>query len=107
MVDQADQGQEDGLAGRCLDDGRLAHAGCIQVDVGTLLGSVFVDIEIEDFDNVADKVWELTGIVSAELRAKSGSHGERGGAPVVVDLVNIVLDLLQHGLLLVCQALEL
>jgi hypothetical protein len=33
--------------------------------------------------------------------------GRRGSAPVVVNLVHIILDLFEHGLLLVCEALEL
>lgn len=56
MVNQADQGEEDGLSGRCLDDCGFADAGGVQVDVGTLFGSIFFNVEIKDFDDVADEV---------------------------------------------------
>lgn len=61
MVDETDEGQEDGLTGRSLDDGGLAYAGGIQVDVGTLFGGIFFDVQIENLDNVADEVGQLAG----------------------------------------------
>ena len=105
VVDKTDQGEEDGLASRCLDDGRLAYACGIQIDVGSLFGSIFFDVQVEDLDNVSDEVWELTKqAMSVGSRCKQAVGGS---APVVIDLVDIVLDLLEHGLLLVCEALEL
>lgn len=56
MVDKADKREEDGLTGGCLDDGGLANTGGIEVDVGTFLSSFSADIEIKDFDNVADEI---------------------------------------------------
>ena len=35
-VNKADEREEDGLPGRRLDDGRLAYAGGIEIDIGTL-----------------------------------------------------------------------
>jgi hypothetical protein len=61
VVDETNEGQEDGLTGRRLDDGRLAYARGIQVDVGTFFGGIFFDVQIENLDNVADEVWQLAG----------------------------------------------
>lgn len=100
MVDKTNQGQEDGLASRSFDDGRLSYACGIQIDVGALFGSIFFYIQIENLDDVSDKVWELTKqAMSVGSRCKQAVGGS---APVVINLVDIVLDLLEHGLLLVC-----
>lgn len=56
MIDQADEGKEDGLSGRCLDDGRFADTGGVEIDVGTFFGSLFFDIEVKDLNNIADEV---------------------------------------------------
>ena len=83
MVDKTDQGEEDGLASRCLDDGRLAYACGIQIDVGTLFGSIFFDVQIEDFDNVSNKVWELTGwimLAGSGDRSKARQASKQAGS---------------------------
>lgn len=59
MVDQTDQGEENGLTGRRFDDGGFAHTGSVEIDVGAFFGSLCCDIEIENLDNVADEVREL------------------------------------------------
>ena len=62
MVDEPDQGQEDGLARGGLDDGRFPSAGRVEVDVGAFGGVGFGDFEVEEFDDVADQVGELSWV---------------------------------------------
>jgi hypothetical protein len=59
VVDQTDEGQEDGLSCGCLDDRRLAYSGGVKIDVCTLLSRFSRDVQIQYFDNVTDQVWEL------------------------------------------------
>jgi hypothetical protein len=83
VVDKTNQGEEDGLASRCLDDSRLAYACGIQIDVGTLFGSIFFDVQIEDLDNVSDKVWELTGwimLAGSGDRSKARQASKQAGS---------------------------
>lgn len=56
MVYEADEGKEDGLSGACLDDGGFAYTCGVEIDVGALFGRFGCDIEVEDFDYVADEV---------------------------------------------------
>jgi hypothetical protein len=44
VVYEADEGQENGLAGGGLDDGALADAGGVQVDVGAFFRGFGGDI---------------------------------------------------------------
>jgi hypothetical protein len=44
MVYQTDQGEIDGLAGRCFDDSGFAYSRSIQIDVGALLSSLGFDV---------------------------------------------------------------
>lgn len=62
IIHQPDEGEENGLAGRGFDDGGFADAGGVQVDVGAFFGGVFVDGEVEEFDDVADEVGQLAGM---------------------------------------------
>lgn len=57
VVHKADEGEEDGLSGGCLDNGGFADAGGVEIDVGAFFGGIFFDIKVKDFNNVADKVW--------------------------------------------------
>ena len=46
VVDEADEWEEDGLAGGGFDYGGLAYSGSVEVDVGAFFGSFFFDIEV-------------------------------------------------------------
>jgi hypothetical protein len=61
VVDEADEGEEDGLPRGRLDDGRLANARGVQIDVGALLGRLFRNVEVKNLDNVSHKVRKLSG----------------------------------------------
>ena len=56
MVHEADEREEDGLAGAGLDDGGFANTGGVQVDVGAFFRCFGGDVEVEDFDDIADEV---------------------------------------------------
>ena len=56
MIYQTNKREVDRLTGRRLDDSRLAHPGSIKVDVGALLGSFSFDIQIQQLDDIPDKV---------------------------------------------------
>ena len=43
-----------------LDDGGLADAGGVQVNVRTLLCRFRCDIEVEDLYDISDEIWELS-----------------------------------------------
>lgn len=44
MIHEADEWEENGLAGGGLDDGGLADTGGVEVDVGALFGSFSCDV---------------------------------------------------------------
>lgn len=56
MVDKTNERQEDCLPRRRFDDGRLADAGGIKVNIGALFCRLSFNIEIEEFDYVSNKV---------------------------------------------------
>ena len=56
MIDEADEREEDGLAGGGLDDSGFADTCGIEVDVGAFFGCFGSDVEIEDFDDVANEI---------------------------------------------------
>lgn len=57
VVYKTNEGEEDGLTRRRLDDGRFANSGGVEVDVGAFFSGFFIDIKIEDLDDVSDEVW--------------------------------------------------
>jgi hypothetical protein len=56
VVNQADQREKDGLSGTSFDHRRLAHTRGVEIDVCAFFCCFGFDIEIEEFDDVADKV---------------------------------------------------
>lgn len=46
--DESDEGEEDGLTSGSLDDGALALALRVQVDIGSLAGFLLVWVDVED-----------------------------------------------------------
>ena len=54
MIDKADEGQEDGLAGGGLDDCGFAHAGCVEIDIGAFFCSFFLNIKVEELNDISD-----------------------------------------------------
>jgi hypothetical protein len=60
VVDKTDKRQENRLSCRCFDDCRLANTSSIEVDIGSFFGRLSFNIEIKEFDNVADKVRQLS-----------------------------------------------
>jgi hypothetical protein len=60
VVDQTNEGQEDGLSRGSLDDGGLANTSRVQVDVCTFFRCFLGDVEIQYLDNVADEIRELS-----------------------------------------------
>jgi hypothetical protein len=57
MVHKSDQREENGLSGRGLNDRRLANPGGIQVDIGAFLCSFSFNVQIQELDNIANKIW--------------------------------------------------
>lgn len=56
-IHQSYQREEDSLAGRGLDDGGLANARRIEIDVGTFFGGLGGGIKVQELDYVSDEVW--------------------------------------------------
>jgi hypothetical protein len=60
VVDKTDEWQEDCLPRGGFDNCRLANAGGVKVDVGSLFGRLSFNVEVEEFDDVADEVGQLS-----------------------------------------------
>lgn len=56
MVYQPNKREVDGLTGRGFDDSRLADSRSVKVNVGSLFGSFSFDIQVQQLDNVPNKV---------------------------------------------------
>lgn len=56
MIYQADERKKDGLASTGLDDGGLANAGGVEVDVRAFLSCLSCDVEVQYLYDIADKV---------------------------------------------------
>jgi len=44
VVNETDEGKEDGLSGRCLDDCGFSSASGVKIDIGAFFGSLCGDI---------------------------------------------------------------
>lgn len=57
MINKADEGEKDCLSSRGFDDGGFAHPGGVEIDVGAFFCCFLLDVEVKEFDYIADEVW--------------------------------------------------